>query len=102
MADQVQRIRVLAWHVEAAARTDSSAIRELCGMLAMRFGGIDVDKDGKLSVAEFNGSCKDIASLIRRSGLAPGWLEEYDTTERRTASHKALSGMPVFRRGPPR
>ena len=47
------------------------------GMLAMRFGDTDVDEHGKINAAEFDGSCKDRASLPRRFGLAPSWEKEY-------------------------
>jgi hypothetical protein len=40
-------------------------------MLAMRFGDVDVDKDGKINATEFDGLCKDVAYLPRRFGLAP-------------------------------
>ena len=59
-------------------------------MLAMRFGDTDVDKDGKINAAEFDGLCEDIADLPRRFGLAPSLEKEYGTTERRAASHKAV------------
>ena len=65
--------------VEATAKKDSAARRELYGMLAMRFGDTDVDKDGKIIAAEFDSLCEDIASLPRRAGLAPGWEMEYGT-----------------------
>ena len=46
-------------------------------------------------MAEFDGSCKDIASLSHGSGLAPSWEEEYLELGRRTASHETWSGMLV-------
>ena len=85
----------------AAAVKDSAALRELCGPLAMQFGDTDVDKDDEINVGELDDSCKDIASLTRCSGLAPSGEEECDVMARRTASHKALSVMLVFRHGPP-
>ena len=69
----------LAWCDEAVARKDSAAVCELCGILAMRFGDTDVDKDCKISAADFDGSCKNIVSLNRCSGVAPSWEKEYDT-----------------------
>ena len=44
---------------------------ELYGMLAMRFGDTDVDKDGKINAAEFDGLCEDIAALPHRFGFGP-------------------------------
>merc|ERR1712232_1351702 len=81
---------------------DSAARRELYGMLAMRFGDTDVDKDGKINAAEFDGLCEDVASLPRRFGLAPSWEKEHGTVERRTASRKAMFDMLDLRQGPPR
>ena len=80
---------------------DSAAPRELCGPLAMQLGDTDVDRHDEINVGELDGSCKDIASLIRCSGLAPSGEEEYDVMARRTASHTAFSVMLVFRHGPP-
>jgi hypothetical protein len=92
----------LAWCTEATSKKDSAARRELYGMLAMRFGDTDVDKDGKINAAEFDGLCEDVASLPRRFGLAPSWEKEYGTVERRTASRKAMFDMLDLRQGPPR
>ena len=50
----------LAWCTEATSKKDSAARRELYGLLAMRFGDTDVDKDGKINAAEFDGLCEDI------------------------------------------
>jgi len=50
-------------------------------MFAMRSGDTDVDKDGKIKAAEFNGSCEDVASLPSRFGLAPSWEKESGITE---------------------
>ena len=83
----------LAWCTEATSKKDSAARRELDGMLAMRFGDTDVDKDGKINAAEFDGLCEDIAALPRRFGLAPSWEKEYGTIERCTASRKAMFDM---------
>ena len=68
-----------AWCVGAVARRGSAPIREFCGILALRVGGTDVDKDWKISAADFDGSRKNIASLNRCSGVAPSWEEEYGT-----------------------
>jgi len=41
-------------------------------MFAMRFGDTNVDKDGKINAAVFDGLCEDVASLLCRFGLAAG------------------------------
>jgi len=92
----------LNWCTEAVDPKPSAAKRELYGMLAMRFGDTDVDKDGKINAAEFDGLCEDVASLPRRFGLAPSWEKEYGSIERRTASRKAMFDMLDLRQGPPR
>jgi len=38
-------------------------------MLAMRVGNGDVDTDGKINAAEFDGFCEDVASLQNRFGF---------------------------------
>merc|ERR1712048_864643 len=91
-----------AWAHEAVTKKGSQAQRELYGMLAMRFGDTDVDKDGKISAAEFDTLCEDVASLPRRFGLAPSWEKEYGNIERRTASRKAMFDMIDLRQGPAR
>jgi hypothetical protein len=91
-----------AWVAEAVGKKGSKAQRELYGELAMRFGDVDVDKDGKINAAEFDMLCEDVASLPRRFGLAPSWEKEYGTVERRTASRKAMFDMIDLRQGPAR
>jgi len=91
-----------AWASEAVTKKGSAAQRELYGMLAMRFGDTDVDKDGKINAAEFDSLCEDVASLPRRFGLAPSWEKEYGNVERRTASRKAMFDMIDLRQGPAR
>ena len=90
------------WCAEAVTKKESAARRELYGMLAMRFGDTDVDKDGKINALEFDGLCEDVASLPRRFGLAPSWEKEYGTIERRTAARKAMFTMLDLRQGPAR
>ena len=68
-------------------------VSELYGMLAMRFGDTDVDKDGKTNAAECDGLCEDIAALPHRFGLVSSWEKEYGTIERCTASCKAMVDM---------
>merc|ERR1712032_1709343 len=55
-----------AWAHEAVTKKGIQAQRELYGMLAMRFGDTDVDKDGKINAAQFDTLCEDVASLPRR------------------------------------
>merc|ERR1711953_1389525 len=53
--------------------------------------GADADKSktGKLTVAEFDELCENVASLPRRFGLAPSWEQEYGgSMEKRLASRK--------------
>lgn len=92
----------LEWCTKAAEDPKSRARRELYGMLAMRFGDTDVDKDGKINAQEFDVLCEDVASLPRRFGLAPSWEKEYGNVERRTASRKAMFDMLDIRQGPAR
>jgi len=92
----------LEWAAKASADPNSVARRELYGMLAMRFGDTDVDKDGKINHQEFDRLCEDVASLPRRFGLAPSWEKEYGTVERRTASRRAMFDMLDLRQGAPR
>ena len=67
----------------------------------MRPDDTDVDKDDAINVGELDGSCSDIASSTRCSGLALREEEECSVRARCTASHKALSATLVLRRGPP-
>jgi hypothetical protein len=58
-------------------------------------------EDGKINAAEFDGLCKDVASLPRRFGLAPSCDAEYHTVERRTASRIAMFDMLDLRQDAP-
>ena len=51
-------------------------MQQMVFMLAMRFGDTDVDKDGKINAAEFDGLFEDVASLPRRFCFAPSLEKE--------------------------
>merc|ERR1712007_63618 len=62
------------------------------GFLALAFADADKSKTGKLTVAEFDELCENVASLPRRFGLAPSWEQEYGgSMEKRLASRKKCS-----------
>jgi len=58
--------------------------------LAMSFGDVDVDKDGWIDEVEFDRLLESVAALPRRFGLAPSWIAEYGTVERRTSARKKM------------
>lgn len=88
---------------DACAPGNSNAKREMYGFLAIAFGDVDADKDGFINDQEFDLLCEKVASLPRRFGFAPSWVEEYNgdaTLRKKTRKHmfNALDG----RNGPPR
>ena len=57
----------------------------------MSFGDVDVDKDGKINVQEFDYLREKVAAMTRRFGFAPSWESEYGgSIEKRTAACKAM------------
>jgi hypothetical protein len=82
----------------ASLDTPGPAKREWNGFLALSFADVDADKDGKISAAEFDVLCENVATLPRRFGLAPTWQIEYGgDVAKRTAARKkmfdAIDGM---------
>jgi Ca2+-binding EF-hand superfamily protein len=64
--------------------------RELYGFLAECFLDADSDRDGLVSVDEFDFLVERAASLPRRFGLAPSWVECYGDVAGRTAARKEM------------
>jgi len=88
---RVDRTEFIAFCKAAAADTPSQSKREWNGFLALAFADADKSKTGKLTVAEFDELCENVASLPRRFGLAPSWEQEYGgSMEKRLASRKKM------------
>jgi len=88
---RVDRTEFVAFCKAAAADTPSQSKREWNGFLTLAFADADKSKTGKLTVAEFDELCENVAALPRRFGLAPSWEQEYGgSIENRLAARKKM------------
>jgi len=84
------RTAFVAFCKAASAPEPSQAKREWNGFLTLAFGDVDESKTGKINAAQFDELCENVARLPRRFGLAPSWIDEYGTIEKRTAGRKVM------------
>jgi len=96
------RTAFVAFCKAASAPEPSQAKREWNGFLTLAFGDVDESKSGKINAAQFDELCESVARLPRRFGLAPTWVEEYGTMEKRTAARKAMFDQIDSMHGPAR
>lgn len=68
----------------------SEARRELYGFLAACFLDSDGDRDGLIGTDEFDMLIENAATLPRRFGLAPSWVECYGDVAHRTAARQQM------------
>lgn len=67
----------LKWTTQAAKAEPSVARREFYGFIATAFGDVDIDKDGKIDLEQFDRLLEKVAAVPRRYGLAPQATETY-------------------------
>jgi len=80
-----------AWTTAAVNDPTGSEARQMYGFLSIAFGDVDADKDGLITVREFDHLCEKVAALPRRYGMAPSWQKEYgNSLEGRTAARKTM------------
>jgi len=87
----------------AVLDTPSDAKTRWNYFLALSFGDMDGDKDGRINAAEFDILCESVARLPRRFGLAPSWQVEYDGDRaKRAAARKKMFDAIDTMHGPSR
>merc|ERR1719343_1113076 len=87
---QVEAGALKQWVKTAIEVPDSSENNQLYGFLTECFLDADGDKDGLVSVAEFDFLIEKAAKLPRRFGLAPNWSEMYRSVEQRQTGRMAM------------
>jgi Ca2+-binding EF-hand superfamily protein len=78
------------WCKIAIQNPNGSERRELYGFLSECFLDADGDRDGVVGADEFDFLVEKAASLPRRFGLAPSWVEYYGTMENRLQARKQM------------
>lgn len=87
---QTDAVAFVPWINKAIKFPDGKEREELYTFLCSTFMDADVDRDGYVSVEEFDLLCEKAVALPRRFGLAPTWRELYGTAARRRAARKTL------------